>query len=311
MHVPKVTLGVPVYNGAVYLAETLDTLLGQEFTDFELIISDNASTDATPEICAAYAAKDPRIRYVRAESNQGAAKNYNTLVDLARAPYFKWASADDLCAPQLLARCVEVLDNHADVVVAYPQTVLIDATGARLGDFADQMHMPHAEPWARLRHFAGFRRRCNPCFGLIRLDALRRTGLVRPNVHSDITLLAELAIAGAFHEVPERLFFRRVTKTSCGFGELTLDQVAAWFDPKHRGSWIPPRAVVFLQILRAIAAAPLPAAVRLRCLATFIPTWTKRWAGVTLWKYRRRFAAKRTTPGAGGPTSVVSNGAQS
>lgn len=272
---PRVTLGVPVYNGEGYLAETLESLLAQEFRDFELIISDNASTDRTAEICAAYAARDSRIRYVRNEMNVGGARNYNQLVALARAPYFKWASADDLCAPTLLSRCVEILDRDPGVVVAYPKTVLIDARGAQLRTHEDGLHMPQRRPWARLRHFAKYRWQCNPCFGLMRTAVLRKTGLIRSNVHSDITLLAELTLLGRFHEVPERLFFRRVTSTSCGLGELTPEQVAVWFDPFQRSSRIPPRTLVNLQIVRATLLAPLPFWQRALCAVTFSEIWLR------------------------------------
>jgi glycosyltransferase involved in cell wall biosynthesis len=293
---PRVTLGVPVYNGERYLAETLDSLLAQDFADFELIVSDNASTDATPYICAEYAARDPRIRYVRNERNLGAAKNYNRLVELARAPYFKWASSDDLCAPALLSRCVEVLDADPGVVVAYPKTVFIDESGVRIGDFEDRLHMPQREPWERLRHFATNWNRCNACFGLIRTDVLRRTGLIRPNAHSDVTLLAELTLAGRFFEVPERLFFRRITETSCGLGRLTVDQIAAWFDPSRPRSFVPRRMRLFLQIQRAITAIPLPASQRVRCMWAFGEAWTERRVRAFGGKYRRKlFSLVRST----------------
>jgi glycosyltransferase involved in cell wall biosynthesis len=106
---PKVTIGVPVYNGEKYLAAALDTLLAQSFEDFELIISDNASTDCTEEIARAYAARDGRVRYERSGANRGCAWNHNRVFALARGRYFRWAAHDDLCAPTLLARTVELL----------------------------------------------------------------------------------------------------------------------------------------------------------------------------------------------------------
>src|SRR5919112_5909956 len=102
---PRVTIGLPVYNGERFLEQALDGLLAQTFTDFELIISDNASTDRTPEICQAYAARDSRIRYVRQPENIGAGPNHNILVPMARGEYFKWASHDDLYDPDLVAKC--------------------------------------------------------------------------------------------------------------------------------------------------------------------------------------------------------------
>ena len=107
---PRVSIGMPVFNGENYLAEALDSLLTQTFSDFELIISDNASTDKTEEICRAYAVRDQRIRYFRNQENLGASRNYNRVFELSSGEYFKWAAHDDLCAPEFLGRCVDVLD---------------------------------------------------------------------------------------------------------------------------------------------------------------------------------------------------------
>ena len=94
--VPRLTVGLPVYNGEKYLAESLDALLGQSYGDFELIISDNASTDATEAICREYAAKDPRITYLRQPANIGATPNHNFVFEQSHTELFKWASYDDL-----------------------------------------------------------------------------------------------------------------------------------------------------------------------------------------------------------------------
>src|SRR5262245_31410059 len=116
---PRVSIGVPVYNGERYLRECIDSILGQTFRDFELILSDNASTDATRTICEAYATRDPRVRYYRNEQNLGACRNFNRCVELARGDYFLWAAHDDAIAPEYLARCVEALDRDPSVVLSH------------------------------------------------------------------------------------------------------------------------------------------------------------------------------------------------
>jgi glycosyltransferase involved in cell wall biosynthesis len=121
-----VSVGVPVYNGARYVARTLDSLLAQTLTDFELIITDNASTDATESICRDYAQRDSRIRYHRADTNLGVVRNFNWCVELARGEYFHWHAADDMAAPTLLEKCVAVLDADPSVVLAFARTMLID-----------------------------------------------------------------------------------------------------------------------------------------------------------------------------------------
>src|SRR5215212_10104103 len=107
---PRVTVGIPVYNGAKYLGQAIESVLAQTFADFELIICDNASTDATAAIALDYAARDPRVRYARNRENLGVGRNFNRLIELGMGQYFKWLAADDVIAPEFLERCVEALD---------------------------------------------------------------------------------------------------------------------------------------------------------------------------------------------------------
>ena len=115
---PRVTVGVPVFNGELFVAETLNSLLKQTFSDLEIVISDNASTDRTQEICRAYAARDWRVRYYRNDVNRGAAWNHNRVFELARGEFFKWSAADDLCAPEFLTLCVAALDRDPAAVMS-------------------------------------------------------------------------------------------------------------------------------------------------------------------------------------------------
>jgi glycosyltransferase involved in cell wall biosynthesis len=206
---PRVSIGVPVYNGARFLALTLDSLLAQTYREFEIIIGDNASTDRTEEICRAYAAKDPRVRYVRHEHNLGLARNYMRLLELARGELFRWAAADDLSAPEAVQACVAALDRDPRAILAYPKTTLIDETGKVLEDYEDNLDMPDARPSVRFRLVLSRLALCNAVFGLMRTAVLRQTRGMQSYVPSDVALLAELALYGRFIEVPERLFFRR------------------------------------------------------------------------------------------------------
>ena len=119
MNTPKVSIGLPVYNGEPFLSETIDAILAQTFKDFELIICDNASTDDTERICRRYAARDKRISYYRQHHNIGAAGNFNRVFNLSSGEYFKWAAHDDLIAPEYLARCVEILERDRSVVLCH------------------------------------------------------------------------------------------------------------------------------------------------------------------------------------------------
>src|SRR5947199_10486063 len=106
MSKPRVSIGIPVYNAENFLREAIESIRQQTFTDFEIVISDNCSTDRTPQICEEYAAKDRRIRYVRNATNLGAGFNHRRVAELARGEFFKWQSRDDLCHPTFLERCV-------------------------------------------------------------------------------------------------------------------------------------------------------------------------------------------------------------
>src|SRR5207244_11742434 len=126
---PRLSIAVPVRNGGRFIGQTLDSLLAQNYSDFELIISDNASTDQTEAVCQAYAVRDRRIRYHRSSQDFGSARNYNYLFQQARAEYFKWAAADDLYAPEFVGRCTEVLEHDPSVVLASAKPRFIDEHG--------------------------------------------------------------------------------------------------------------------------------------------------------------------------------------
>jgi glycosyltransferase involved in cell wall biosynthesis len=129
---PRVSLAMPVYNGENYVAEALDSILAQDFADFELIITDNASTDSTEAICRDYARRDPRIRYHRHPRNLGAAPNYNSGYELATGEYLKWCAHDDRISANYLSECVRLLDADPQVALAFGRTQCIDGAGAPL-----------------------------------------------------------------------------------------------------------------------------------------------------------------------------------
>src|SRR5262245_745161 len=122
----KVTIGMPVFNGANYISQAIEGILSQTFGDLELVISDNASGDATEDICRDFARRDRRIRYLKQARNVGAAANHNLLFSHGDGPYFKWASHDDVLHPRFLEVTVAALDARPDTVLASPATVLID-----------------------------------------------------------------------------------------------------------------------------------------------------------------------------------------
>ncbi|MCI0427260.1 MAG: glycosyltransferase family 2 protein, partial [Nitrospiraceae bacterium] len=205
----KVTLGLPVYNGENYLVAAIESILSQTFSHFELIISDNGSQDGTQSICQKYAAQDPRIRYIRHDTNRGAAANFNYCVELATGEYFKWAAHDDIMEPTFLQKCVDQLDSDPELILCHTVTELIDANGDHLAFYDPSvLGTGKARPSDRLagRLSTAW---CKEVFGVIRLDKLRETVLLGSYVASDQALLAELALWGRFAILPEPLFKNR------------------------------------------------------------------------------------------------------
>ena len=237
---PKLSIGLPVYNGQNYLEECLQSVLAQDFGDFELLISDNASTDDTGDICADYAARDPRVRHIRQETNLGAAPNYNLLVEMARGRYFKWQAHDDNLMPGFLGQCVEAMDAELEAVLAYPMTMVIDGEGDEIGPFDDGLALPDDKPHQRFERYLrqNFMRRrglCNPIFGVIRTEPLRRTRLIQDFLASDLILLAHLALLGKFVALPEMLFERRVHAGISTAAQANHADRRKWFNTKAKG----------------------------------------------------------------------------
>lgn len=232
---PEISLGLPVYNGEEYLAGTIESLLSQTYQDFELIISDNASTDGTQDICEEFAKRDSRIRYDRLASNLGAAPNYNRIVPDARGHYFKWQAHDDRCYPEFLAECLSAMRADPEVVLAYPSTHVIDAKGDIMSEYRDDLALSEALPSERLVHYlrVNFLRKqgmCNPIFGLIKTAELRKTRLIQDFLASDRLLLAHLSLLGKFVELPGMLFQRRVHLGTSTMVDQNFAKRAAWFN---------------------------------------------------------------------------------
>jgi hypothetical protein len=226
-HVPRVSIGVPVYNGEKYLASALDSILAQSFTDFEVIISDNASTDRTEQICREYAARDNRIRYVRQPQNRGMTWNFSHTVELARGEYFRWHAHDDSCASTLLQRCVEALDRNPDAVLAYPRVEMIDCNGEPLPDDPSTWRPPQSadgtrtiderdprgldSPQASRRYYGVLMKTiwCLEPYGVMRTAVMHTTGKLRSYRAAEKVFIAEMALRGQLIEVPEKLLHVR------------------------------------------------------------------------------------------------------
>jgi glycosyltransferase involved in cell wall biosynthesis len=287
--VPRVTVGVPVYNGARYLSEALDSLLAQTFEDFEIIISDNASTDETGEIATAYAARDSRVRYVRNRTNIGSTRNYNRVINLATGEYFRWAAADDLSGPHFLAECIEVLDNKPDVVMAYPRTMLIDVDGKPISPYDDGMHLPMARPADRFIRVLERIALCNAIYGVARMSVLRRTSMLRPFVGSDMVFFAEMALYGPIWEVPTHQFYRRMHPEASN--SMDDEQRRLFYDPNDTNPIFMRTWRHLWENARSLESAPIGAREKARAGRYLLRS--ARWSRDVLASELRRAVAQR------------------
>ena len=339
MRDPIVSIGLPVFNGERYLRQALDSLLGQDFQDFELIISDNASTDRTAEICRAYVAKDRRIRYYRNESNIGSARNYRRLFELARGEFFKWCSHDDVCHASFLTRCLDTFEfAPPSVVLVYPQCVFIGEYGEMLPRRCDSLESRNKQPFRRLAKVIRNVSNGGPLWGLIRKESLRGSKLTSPVSYWDDLLLAELSLLGEIWELAEVHFQVRcyhgnaVGICSAEQGSTVLSNpnkasrktrkaLLVWTDPSssNKTIWLPIREERCLEYFKRVNCAPLPLFEKLLCYLTVLTVsyWrvfakrAGRWKQVLLELIRRsksfvRMVYDDSSENLGGDPEVIS-----
>jgi glycosyltransferase involved in cell wall biosynthesis len=266
------SIGLPVYNGEKYLPKALDSLLNQDFKDFELIISDNGSTDQTEAICRAAAAKDERIRYIRNDENRGATWNFRRVLELSEGEFFKYAAHDDECYPTMLSRCMDVmLRADPSVALVYTQSETIDENSlvvprqgsTRWDSIATTENAASRRLWRVLwRVLNG-----QACYGVIRSSFLRR---VRPfgSIAADWVILAQIAMLGKLVEVPEVLFRFRKHSANSWNGSSTPGQILQWHNPEASKfeRALPFRVAVILEHIKSVRYLPLSPAEKMMCL---------------------------------------------
>lgn len=282
---PRVSLGMPVYNAQRFLREVLDSILAQTFGDFELIISDNGSTDATEVICREYAARDPRVAYYPNDrTNHGPGWNYNRTEMLARGEYFKWTAADDLLAPTMLEKCVAALDADPGAVMAWPQTRVIDEDSKPLRDISFSLATDSPSPVRRFASLINVKHRRHGAFeifSLIRVKALRNFPRKGSYARADSVVLARLSLFGRFHLVREYLFLNRDHRgrsvrslpARLGRGRSRLSKyigvgpipATEWWDPSKKGKIVFPEWRILKEYWRSPGMAQISVAEKLGC----------------------------------------------
>jgi glycosyltransferase involved in cell wall biosynthesis len=271
---PRVSIGLPVYNGENYVTEAIESLLGQTFTDLELIICDNASTDRTEEICRGYAATDGRVRYQRNSTNLGHAPNFNRTFELARGEYFKHAGHDDIVEPTFLERCVGRLDAHPDAVLCHcltrVRTAADDGLVEPLKGLDDADRVRRFAAVVLLSHWTA------EVHGVIRAEALRRTRRLQPYFGADRALFAEIVLQGRALRVEEPLFINR-DHPGRTMRALSFADRLRFHDPDRRRGKILPQWALYKDYLQAVDTHVRDPRERRRCRVVLARWWVINW----------------------------------
>jgi len=293
---PKVSLGFPVYNGEKYLRFALDSLVQQNYPDFELVISDNASTDGTNAICLEYASRDSRIRYSRNKENTGLAANHNRVLELSRGEYFKWVAHDDEYSRDMLTRFVHVFSQAPpSVSVVYSQCEIIDEDGKVIGVSSDAVETKHSLPCRRVAQLLLNASIYNFTYGLVRTSTLRKTRLYGTYPLADRVLFAELAMLGEIWEVREPLLRLRFHSGRTFQAHTTPEAVRKLFDPagRKKNSFLSLEARAHLELVRSSYQTPPRLRDKASCLITalVVPWWVrfKNFGGMQKRRLRQTF----------------------
>jgi glycosyltransferase involved in cell wall biosynthesis len=285
----KVIIGLPVYNGQKYLNAAVDSHLSQSFGDFALVISDNGSTDATPEICAAYAIKDKRIKYLRSAENRGILWNHRRVMDAIESPsqYFRWAGADDILEPGLLQAMVEVLNTRPEVEAVVPDTKNIDDQGEIIGSMARTLDLQSPSVFQRAHDILTASYQHVIAYGLLRASTLRlmRTG---PNYPGwDAVFALELALRGQMVQPAGPALLRRFHPGSISRVK-TVKEMRKWVEPNSKTGMDFPHWTWAYERAQVLMAVPMSTRDRIR-IGTFL-------ARFTMWQ--RRSLARDVTQAA-------------
>jgi glycosyltransferase involved in cell wall biosynthesis len=294
MNNSRVVVGLPVYNGANYISRALESILAQTFSDFHLIITDNASTDATEEICREYLKKDSRISYYRHSKNLGAAPNHNFAFQQYPSTYFKWSAHDDMLEPDYLRQCVQLLDEDPTLAIAHSPAYEIDPQDNKTGTYDYDIRLDGERPRDRFWRVLWVRHFTEP-FALMRSEFIQKTKLYGSFVGSDRNLTAEMLLQGNIVYTQDRLFCRRSHPESYMASIHDNPTKLKWFDTNAKKSLVPKGLTIFQEYFAAIMRLPLPTEERIACLG-ILAEWAIRRgidvAGGDRDLYRDRIAEK-------------------
>lgn len=266
-----VAIGVAVYNGSRYIRDCLEAIRVQSFVDFDVIISDNASTDDTKQICMEYVAADTRFAYYRNERNLGFAPNYNRVFDLSNAKYFKWADHDDLIEPDFVLKTVDVLERNPEVAICLSRVTIINDVGAVMHNYDPLPDTSSPIRSNRFRKLILSPDLAVHSLGMMRSNLIRRTAKFGSFPASDEVFLAHMALLGKFHEMPERLIKVRFHSGQSTAGPRASQRGrVTLFDTSNRNKFVPVKWTYFQACLNAIRHTALTSREKAACYLTLL-----------------------------------------
>lgn len=246
-----VSIGIPVYNGAEWIENTLDSILNQTYSNIEIIISDNASTDNTEASCRDYAAKDNRVRYFRNDQNIGVSNNYNSVFNHSSGDFFKWSSASDIIKPDFIEKCLEKFNADPELVLVCPGTVLFNEETGSEEEYVENINLTSHSAVDRFINYVDHIRLNNVMNGLIKSAALKKTGLMKNFLGADINMIAELSLYGRFKLLPQYLFYRRMEQQTATFYK-PVEEVLKYFNPDNKNLMLFQYWINYLYYLKVV-----------------------------------------------------------
>jgi glycosyltransferase involved in cell wall biosynthesis len=293
---PRITIGLPVYNGERYLAEAIGSILDQDFENFELLVSDNASNDGTQEICEAFAQADKRVIYSRVTENVGAAANFNRVFRMSESPLFKWAAHDDRLKRTFLSRCIDAHDSLETLAsLVYPRSELVDENGSLLGPPPGKVLRATASraSFRAYQALQGMGTVADAVFGVFRRRALERTRLIGAFYAADRVLVFEAALLGKIHQLSgEPLLQRRVHPGMSTKAQRSHEERLKWYDPEARATISPGKRIALEYFRSAARIEDLSPMERALCFPATVGGIAVREIRVPLGHHRRALISR-------------------
>jgi glycosyltransferase involved in cell wall biosynthesis len=275
---PLISVGLPVYNGERFIAIAIESVLSQTVSDIELIICDNASTDATEAICRDYAARDGRVRYIRNERNLGVSPNFNRAFHESKGLYFKWITHDDAITPDCFEKALAMLQSRSDAILCHSQVHLIDESGCTI-EYYDTGLVRQGDPRQskRFEEMICKPHQCLECDGLMRRDAVAQTALYGSFPGADRALLTELSLVGTFVRIDEPLFLTREHQTRFRRAQTTPEARLATYDTSRAGQKILGTWEMYRDYWRMVRKQVASTQERRACYRHLLKWWFVNW----------------------------------